>query len=64
MSLSLSQENQGRELASNDRVLPTTCAEPGCHAEDDLQLVLDTSPVPTSRMLCRPCRKAFWGVSS
>ena len=64
MSFSLSQENQGRGLASNDRVLPTTCAEPDCHAERDLQLVLDASPVPSARMLCRPCRKAFWGVSS
>ena len=64
MSLSLSQENQGRELASNDRVLAGVCAEPDCHTEHDLQLVLDASPVPTARMLCRPCRKAFWGVSS
>ena len=64
MSFSLSQENQGRGLESNAPVLPTTCAEPDCHSQRDLQLVLDASPVPSARMLCRTHRKAFWGVSS
>jgi hypothetical protein len=64
MSFSLSKENHGRELASNDRTLPAVCAEPDCDSQRDLQLVLDASPVPSARMLCRPCRKAFWGISS
>lgn len=64
MSLSLTDEHQQREHASNSRLLPTDCAEPDCHSQRDLQLVLDASPVPTARMLCRPCRKAFWGTSS
>jgi hypothetical protein len=64
MSLSLPQENQERELVSNDRLLSTVCAEPECDSQRDLQLVLDASPVPTARMLCRTCRKNFWGVSS
>lgn len=64
MSFSLTQENQERELASPDQPLPTVCAEPDCDSQRDLQLVLDASPVPTARMLCRTCRKDFWRVSS
>ena len=63
MSLSLT-ETTPRELASPDRILPTTCEKRECQSNHDLQLVLYTSPTPCARMLYRPCRKEFWGASS
>jgi hypothetical protein len=64
MSISHSEENQGRDRESLDELLPDVCAERGCHSQRGLRLVISGETVPTGQMLCRPHRKKYWGVSS